>query len=207
MPERARFCFIPWQHLLKTENITGGVCGPRSLGDKTGATSHPSTSWPAWTFPCWPLAIESLFPSSKGLISAVCPMALSTAGPLWNTMWLQGMRWRTLTAAQHHSKDIMLGGDTDTNSEAGEVSPGPLQKMHPQYKDAFLHPARDLLWQQISGRVVSASSLQDRSTVLQTLSCCSSTPASGWLLQHATVRREDTFSGCRRHFVQVKCRV
>lgn len=104
MPERARFCFIPWQHLLKTDNITGGVCGPRSLGDKTGTTSHPSTSWPAWTLPCWPLAIESLFPSSKGLISAVCPMALSTAGPLWNTMWLQEMRWWTLTAAQHHSK-------------------------------------------------------------------------------------------------------
>lgn len=49
-----------------------------------------------------------------------------------------------------------------------------------------------------------------RSTALQTISCCSSISASGWLLKagkYATGRGEDTCWDPRKHFVQVKCRV
>lgn len=181
---------------IENSQHCSGNLRARELGAKAGATSQlsPHLGQPH-AFPAgpWLWGLSSLLPRRWYLGSV--PGHWAYQGHCTNSVGHLGRWWWMLTAAKGRNEMSCRVGGTTPILKAGKISPGPLQK-------------KQVNESRLSGRVVSASSLQDRSAAPRASSRPSSTSASGWPLKTGrctTVRGEEALWSPRRHSVQIQC--
>lgn len=209
--EIVRFCFVPWQHLQKTDNITGESVGQGAWGIKQWPhVTHPSISCQISLTSCWRgESLEPLYLPSKGLIPGVCPLALRVEhceGAVF--VWLQGMRRWTLTLPSAASRRPVgcggyrphLRGSWHFTQPSPENAPTGRRYLFSSCQESALPASfREGFW-----CFLSLGQKYNPANPLPALLLLEGSWKAG---KHATVRGGDTFWGPRRHFLQVKCGV